>query len=166
MRITTIGKGRAISLLLLLVGLSLQSFAEDRIKISGYVRDADGNPLELVNVRVKNTLVGSMTNEKGYYAFSVALGDSLSIIYSCLGFNKAERIIPAAYADMRLNVQMNYASLELGEVSVTAIRKQTSTMENIDADRIKLLPDPVGGSSESLVVTFAGVSSSNEFSAQ
>lgn len=121
---------------------------------------------KLVNVRVKNTLIGSMTNEKGYYAFSITPGDSLSIIYSCLGFNKAERIIPAAYADIRLNVQMNYASLELGEVSVTAIRKQTTTMENIDADRIKLLPDPAGGSIESLVVTFAGVSSNNELSSQ
>ena len=166
MRITTIGKRRAMSLLLLLIGLSIQAFAADRIKISGYVRDADGNPLELVNVRVKNTLIGSMTNEKGYYAFSITPGDSLSIIYSCLGFNKAERIIPAAYADIRLNVQMNYASLELGEVSVTAIRKQTTTMENIDADRIKLLPDPAGGSIESLVVTFAGVSSNNELSSQ
>ena len=112
MRITTIGKGRAVSLLLLLIGLSIQAFAADRIKISDYERDADGNPLELVNVRAKNTLIGSMTNEKGYYAFSITPGDSLSIIYSCLGFNKAERIIPAAYADMRLNVQMNYASLE------------------------------------------------------
>lgn len=166
MRISTTKIGRACSWLLLFISITTMAFAEGHIKISGYVRDADGSPLELVNVRVKNTLIGSMTNEKGYYSFSVAPGDSLAIIYSCLGFNKAERIIPAAYADIRLNVQMNYASLELGEVSVTAIRKQTSTMESIDADRIRLLPDPAGGSIESLVVTFAGVSSSNELSSQ
>ena len=151
---------------LLLMLVSSRVFAEDPIKITGYVRDADGSPLELVNVRVKNTLIGTMTNEKGYYSLSISPGDSIAIIYSCLGFNKAERIIPMANADMRLNVQMNYTVLELGEVSVTAIRKQTTTMESLNADKIKLLPDPAGGSIESLVVTFAGVSSNNELSSQ
>ena len=158
-------KIRAIAALLFIL-ISVSAFGEGRIKITGYVRDADGNPLELVNVRVKNTLIGSMTNEKGYYSFSISPGDSISIIYSCLGYNKAERIIPSAQADMRLNVQMNNTSFDLGEVSVTAIRKQTTTMESLNADKIKLLPDPSGGSIESLVVTFAGVSSNNELSSQ
>ena len=158
-------KIRSIATLLFIL-ISVSAFAKEHIKISGYVRDADGNPLELVNVRVKNTLIGSMTNEKGYYSVTIAAGDSIAIIYSCLGYNKAERIIPAAHADLRLNVQMNYTSIDLGEVSVTAIRKQTTTMESLNADRIKLLPDPSGGSIESLVVTFAGVSSNNELSSQ
>ena len=157
-----------IHLLIGFLCLLSAAFAQDQkhIKITGYVRDADGNPLELVNIRVKNSLIGAMTNEKGYYSLSIAPGDSVALIYSCLGFNKAERIIPVAAADMRLNVQMNYTALELGEVAVTAIRKQTSTMERIETDKIKLLPDPAGGSIESLVVTFAGVTSNNELSSQ
>ena len=157
-----------IHLLIGFLCLLSAAFAQEQkhIKITGYVRDADGNPLELVNIRVKNSLIGAMTNEKGYYSLSIAPGDSVALIYSCLGFNKAERIIPVAAADMRLNVQMNYTALELGEVAVTAIRKQTSTMERIETDKIKLLPDPAGGSIESLVVTFAGVTSNNELSSQ
>lgn len=158
-------KIRAIAALLFIL-ISASAFGEGRIKITGYVRDADGNPLELVNIRVKNTLNGAMTNEKGFYSISIATGDSIALIYSCLGYNKSERIIPQAHSDMRLNVQMNYTSLELGEVSVTAIRKQTTTMETLNADKVKLLPDPAGGSIESLVVTFAGVSSNNELSSQ
>lgn len=158
-------KIRAIATLLFIL-ISIEAFSQGRVKVTGYVRDADGNPLELVNVRVKNTLIGSMTNEKGYYSFSVAPGDSVAIIFSCLGYNKAERIIPSLQADMRLNVQMNYTSIDLGEVSVTAIRKQVTTMETLDANKVRLLPDPAGGSIESLVVTFAGVSSSNELSSQ
>mgnify|MGYP001510555703 CR=1 FL=1 len=72
-------KIRAIAALLFIL-ISVSAFGEGRIKITGYVRDADGNPLELVNVRVKNTLIGSMTNEKGYYSFSISPGDSISII--------------------------------------------------------------------------------------
>lgn len=158
-------KIRAVTTLLFLF-ITLSLLGQGRIKITGYVRDADGNPLELVNIRVKQTLNGTMTNEKGYYSLAITPGDSVRLIYSCLGYNKAERIIPVAAADMRLNVQMNYTSLELGEVAVTAIRKQTTTMETMQADQVKLLPDPAGGSIESLVVTFAGVSSSNELSTQ
>ena len=154
-----------ITILALMFALT-SAMAQKTVKITGYVRDADGSPLELVNIRIKNTLNGAMTNEKGFYTITTTPGDSVALIYSCLGFNKAERIIPSLHADMRLNVQMNYTSLELGEVAVTAIRRQTTTMENIQADRIKLLPDPAGGSIESLVVTFAGVSSNNELSSQ
>ena len=158
-------KSRAIAILLFIL-ISVSAFGQGRIKITGYVRDADGNPLELVNIRIKNTLNGAMTNEKGYYSITTAPGDSPTLIYSCLGYNKAERIIPVAATDIRLNVQMNYTSLELGEVAVTAIRKQTTTMESMKADKVKLIPDPAGGSIESLVVTFAGVSSNNELSSQ
>ncbi len=158
-------KIRAIATLLFIL-FSISVFGQGRAKISGYIRDADGNPLDLVNIRVKNTLNGTMSNEKGHYSLSVATGDSVTLIYSCLGYNKAERIIPQVTKDMRLNVQMNYTSLELGEVVATAIRKQTPTLETLNADRVKLLPDPAGGSIESLVVTFAGVSSNNELSSQ
>ena len=45
---------------LLLILISSRAFADGPIKITGYVRDADGSPLELVNVRVKNTLIGTL----------------------------------------------------------------------------------------------------------
>jgi hypothetical protein len=156
---------RALTALLFIV-LSVSGFGQNRVKITGNVRDADGNPLELVVVQVKNTMIGAVTNEKGSYTLSVAPSDSLTVVFSCLGFNKAERIIPSAQADMRLNVQMNYASLSLGEVSITAARRQVNTLESIDAGKVRLLPDPSGGSIESLVVTHAGVSSNNELSSQ
>lgn len=146
--------------------VSLGAYAQNPIKISGYVYDADGNPLELVNIRIKNTLTGTMSNEKGHYSFSAQAKDSLTVVYSCLGYNTAERILPKPEADINLNVRMNYISFELGETVVTAIRRQTNTMETVDAGRVRLLPDPAGGSIESLVVTFAGVSSQNELSSQ
>jgi hypothetical protein len=151
---------------LLFILLTATGAGQNRVRLAGNVRDADGNPLELVVVQVKNTLTGAMTNEQGFYSLEVAPADSLTVVFSCLGFNKAERIIPSARADMRLNVQMNPAVLSLGEVSVTAARRQIGTLERVDADKVRLLPDPSGGSIESLVVTHAGVSSANELSTQ
>ena len=74
-------KIRAIAALLYII-ISATTLAQGRIKISGYVRDADGNPIELVNIRVKNSLNGSMSNDKGFYALHVATGDSLTLVYS------------------------------------------------------------------------------------
>jgi hypothetical protein len=153
------------ALFFLLIGGSL--FAQDRrSKITGNVRDADGNPIELVAVQVKNTVIGAITDEKGFYSLSVAPDDSVTLLFSCLGYNKAERIIPLVTGDMRVNVQMNYMSLELGPIEVTATRRNTTTLETLDANRMRILPDPSGGSIESLVVTQAGVSSNNELSSQ
>lgn len=151
---------------LLFIFITLGVFAQERIKISGFVYDGDGNPLDLVNIMVKNTLTGTMTNEKGQYSLQVSPADSVTLLFSCIGYNKAERILPKPTADVRLNVKMNPISFVLGEAVVTASRRQITTMESLDADKIRLLPDPAGGSIESLVVTYAGVSSSNELSSQ
>ncbi|MDR2120416.1 MAG: TonB-dependent receptor [Tannerella sp.] len=155
-----------VAMFLLLLPENIPAQNGRRVKISGNVRDADGNPVELVAVQVKNTVTGAMTDEKGYYSLTVVPGDSVTLLFSCLGYNKAERIIPSVTGDMRVNVQMNYVALELGQIEVTASRRNTTTLETIDADRLKILPDPSGGSIESLVVTQAGVSSGNELSTQ
>jgi hypothetical protein len=159
-------KTKTVALLLCTLLTAADLAGQNRIRITGYVRDGEGNPVELVAVLRKHSLEGAVTDEKGYYSLSTAAADSLTLVYSCLGYHKAERIIPSASQDMRLNVQLHHASLSLGEVSITASRRQINTMETILADQIKLIPDPAGGSIESLVVTYAGVSSSSELSSQ
>jgi hypothetical protein len=151
---------------LLYILITFNVFAQERITITGYVYDAGGNPLDVVNVLVKNTLTGTMTNEKGFYSLAVSPTDSLTVLFSCIGYNRAERILPKPSGEVRLNVQMNPLSITLGEAVVTATRRQTTTLETLDAGKVRFLPDPAGGSIESLVVTYAGVSSSNELSSQ
>jgi hypothetical protein len=136
------------------------------VKVYGNVRDAENNPLELVNISIKGAIIGAVTNEKGYYSLNVNTGDSIVLVFSCVGYYTSERIIPQLSQDMRLNVKMVNRTIELGQVFITASRHQADMMESIEAGRIKTLPDPSGGSIESLVVTYAGVSSNNELSSQ
>ncbi|MDR1098091.1 MAG: TonB-dependent receptor [Tannerella sp.] len=161
-------KMRAIVIALICISLNNSLFGQEskRAKISGHVRDAEGYPIEQVNVSVKGTIIGTATNEKGYYSLSVNKGDSVTLVFSCLGYNTAERIIPELSQDLSLHVKMSYRSIGLGEVTVTSHRVRTDMMESLDASKIRRLPDPSGGSIESLVVTYAGVSQSNELSAQ
>lgn len=51
-------------------------------------------------------------------------------------------------------------------VEVTDIRKQTGSIQRLDAGDYKLAADATGGSIESMISTMAGVSSSNELSSQ
>jgi len=152
---------------LLFLSISVGIYAQSgRIKIVGNVRDMDDNPLDLVGVQVKNSLIGTFTNEEGFYSLSVASADSITLVFYCIGFHKAERVIQNAKSDLRVNVQLNASSFDLNELVVTANRRNTTTMETIDANRVRILPDPSGGSIESIVVTYAGVASSNELSSQ
>ena len=161
-------KIRIVVLFFVWMLLNMNVFGQDskRVQVFGNVRDSEGNPIELVSVKVEGTIMGTTTNEKGYYSMSLAKGDSVTLIFSCLGYNKAKRIIPELAQDMRLNVRMSYTTFELGEVTVTSSRANADMMVSVDPGKIRILPDPAGGSIESLIVTYAGVSSSNELSSQ
>ena len=52
-------KIRAIAALLFIL-VSISAFGQKHVKITGYVRDADGSPLELVLVQLKFSLNGAI----------------------------------------------------------------------------------------------------------
>ena len=138
-----------------------------RAKISGVITDSEGIPLELVSVHVSGTVAGTFTNEKGKYTLTVATGDSCTLVFSCLGYNKTQRIIPEVTGDMTVNVKMRTFSYELSGITVTRSKIQTNTMENIPINQSRLAVDATGGSIESFVITSGtGVSSANELSTQ
>ena len=148
----------------LLISLTVQA---QRAKISGVVSDSDGKPVELVNVHVSGTANGAFTDEKGKYALTVSIGDSCALVFSCIGYNTTQRIIPEVTGDMSVNVKMRNTSYELTGVTVTGSRVQTNTMERINTKQGRLATDATGGSIESFVITGGtGVSSTNELSTQ
>ncbi|WP_455783003.1 carboxypeptidase-like regulatory domain-containing protein, partial [Coprobacter fastidiosus] len=120
--------------------------AQSRIKISGKVIDADNQGLELVNVRIGGTTQGTLTDLKGEYELTVASQDSIEIIFSCLGYRTEKRILAAPQGNVVLNMRLYTKDKKLGEVVVTEIRKQTSTLQKIDAKDLRLMPDASGGS--------------------
>ncbi|MDR1633045.1 MAG: TonB-dependent receptor [Dysgonamonadaceae bacterium] len=149
-----------------LIGLSLSCFSQ-QARISGIVTDTEGIPLELVSVQVEKSAFGAFTDEKGKYALNAPKTDSCVLVFSCLGYNKAKRVIPSVTGDMTISVKLRRADFELGGVTVTARRQPSNMMERIQTDRNRLNVDATGGSIESLVVTAGmGVSSSNELSTQ
>ena len=138
-----------------------------RAKISGIVTDYDGIPVELVYVNVSGTTNGAITDEKGKYSLTVSTGDSCALIYSCLGYNKTQRIIPEVTGDMVINIKLRSRAIDLPTITVTPTQTQTNTMERINIEQGRLAVDATGGSIESFVIISGmGVTSHNELSTQ
>ena len=89
---------------------------EPKIKVDGVVKDATGEPLIGVNVKVKNTIAGTITDLDGKFNLAVNKGDVLEISY--VGYTTKEiKIID----DRILNVLLEEDSQKLNEVVVTAL---------------------------------------------
>lgn len=156
---------RVLSLIATVVALGAQSLVA-QVRIHGKVIDGDKEPIEFATVRVAGTAIGTTTGLKGEYELTASSADTIKIVFSCLGYKEISRQLVGAKGDVALNVQMFKTVKELTEVEVNEVRKQTGSMEQIDARSYRLSPDVSGGSIESLLTTMAGVNSSNEMSGQ
>ncbi|MBD5315577.1 MAG: TonB-dependent receptor plug domain-containing protein [Bacteroides sp.] len=152
--------------LLSLIVLAMPLGALADVTIHGKVSDSENQPVEFVTVKVAGTAIGTVTGLDGGYRLSCAERDTLVITYSCIGYEEQRRTLIDAKGDLTLNIRMQSSSRQLGEVEVSEIKKQTGSMQKLDAGSYKLAADATGGSVESLITTMAGVSSSNELSTQ
>jgi len=147
--------------------ICLQSIlAQGTVTISGYVVDAQRNPIELATISDLKGSAATYSDDKGYYTIQLPQADTIILKYSCISYQQATRIIPVEMKNLQVNVILGTFSRDLQEITVKGQRRQTSTLQTLDASRIRMLPDASGGSIEALLVTFAGVSSNNELSSQ
>lgn len=74
--------------LLLLASLFLlnhQAHAQDRIDVTGYVKDEAGNPLAGVTVVRRSSESGTSTDDKGFFSIKVA-NANVSLVFSSVGY--------------------------------------------------------------------------------
>ena len=157
-----------IRLLIIIISFIFPSFLlAQKVTVSGIVSDPDGLPIDLAYVQVKGSMNGTMTNEKGKYSLGIAKRDSVTLVFSCMGYSKSEVSIQDPQEDIVLNVRLRTQSYELESVTIVASRPQTNTMDKISMGQGRLSVDATGGSVESFVMTAGtGVSSTNELSTQ
>lgn len=133
-------------LLLIMVNLPLSAITNGTIQpeqtISGIVVDIDGNPLPGVNVVIKGTTTGVITDRDGYYSIEVIKGSTL--VFSSIGFINQEIEI----ADkVSINVVLREATIELEDVVIVGYGRQkkesvTGALSNVNPDEIKKIASP------------------------
>ena len=134
----------------------------------GYVVDQDNIGIELVNVAVMNTErpIGTSTNKNGFYELVLDEADTVVLHFSMIGYIPVQQRIIDLREVLNVNVQLLTDEQMLDEIEVRGIKHTQGTMDRIDASTTRVMPDATGGSIESLLITFAGVSQTNELSSQ
>jgi hypothetical protein len=155
-----------ISGLVSLAAAVAPSIVYAQVSIHGRVSDTDNQPLEFVTVRVAGTALGTTTGLDGSYRLSAPQSDTLTVVFTCIGYEELKRQLIKPKGDMALTVIMKEKDHALSEIEVTEYRKQTGQMQTIDKELYKYAADATGGSVESMLTTIAGVNSSNEMSSQ
>ncbi|MDR1557764.1 MAG: SusC/RagA family TonB-linked outer membrane protein [Tannerellaceae bacterium] len=94
---------------------------EERIRVSGIVKDQSGEPLIGVNIKVKNVVAGTITDADGRFTLSVKRGDLLEFSY--IGYAQTSVTV---VNDKELTIVLEEDFQAINEVVVTAlgIRKE------------------------------------------
>ena len=154
-------------LLLLLSVSSVVMCQGHSVRVFGYVLDTDNRGVDLTNVYVEeNTTIGTTTNQNGYYEFFVEIEDTVTLVYSMIGYETIRQQLYTPRNVIGVNVVLPTNEEMLNEITVRGIQRQTNTMDRVDIGAARLMPDATGGGIESLLITFAGVSQNNEMSSQ
>ncbi|MDT0675398.1 SusC/RagA family TonB-linked outer membrane protein [Autumnicola musiva] len=104
------------SILLILLLFSVQVWAQQR-EIAGTVVDEEGVPLPGVNVLVKNTTTGTVTDFDGNFRLEVPDKDNTILVFSSIGFAEQEIMIGEKN---NFNISMAVDTESLNEVIVTS----------------------------------------------
>lgn len=127
--------------------ISLGVFAQDRVVSGRVTSKEDGGPLPGVNILVKGTTTGTVTDADGQYRLTVPSGD-VTLVISFIGLQSQEVSLGERST---LDVQMESDVQQLSEVVVTAVgieREKKAlgyAVTDLAANRIqqKSEPDPV-----------------------
>ncbi len=152
-----------ILLLIVLLAFPVVGKAQTAV-LKGRVTDENREPVELAQVYIQGGTSGTTTNLKGRYELSFKSQDSVVVVFSMVGYQTRKRVLKNPKDTMTLNIML--PSLELGEVVVKEIRRETSTMTDVNLNDMKHMGNASGGGIEAIIATQAGVSTHNELSSQ
>lgn len=162
---------RSILSLLLIFLLLLNSAnllaQSNNATLYGKITDDTGKPIELANISLKNSAIGTTSNRDGVYLLRIPSKKSITIVFSVIGFQTVEKIVRANEEQrIGLNISLKQTDQQIDEVQVTQHRINRTNMNRIEAKYMGTLTDAGTGGVEALIKTLPGVSTNNELSSQ
>lgn len=151
-------------LILNITGIFAQS---NNATLFGKVTDGTGKPLELANISLKNSNIGTVSNREGEYLLRIPAKKPVVIVFSSIGYKTVEKTINANEEQrVELNISLPQVNQEIGEVQITQHRRNKTNMDRIDTKYLDRISDTGTGGVEALIKTLPGVSTNNELSSQ
>ena len=108
--------------------------------VSGFVVDAsNGERLAYTNIQLENTILGTASNDKGYYIIHRIPPGHYRIVYSYIGYEHVSRdIVIEENRNLTLNVELTPSAIEVEEVTVSAER--TRFEQTVEVSHIMFTP--------------------------
>jgi TonB-dependent starch-binding outer membrane protein SusC len=134
---------RKILLLSIFMGSTILAFSQSRLVTGKVTSVDDGSALPGVNVLVKGTTIGSVTDIDGVYSVNVP-DESTTLVFTFIGLQSMEVLINGRN---KIDVQLASDIKQLGEVVVTGVgvatdkRKLAISVESISGDRLPPIPN-------------------------
>lgn len=153
---------------LLLVLSAVSVFAQsNNATLFGKITDETGKPVELANISIRNSTIGTISDRNGEYLLRIPAKKPVAIVFSMIGYRPVEKNITADEEQrFELNITIAQIDQEIGEVQVTEHRRNKNNMERIDSKYLTNITDAGTGGVEALIKTLPGVSTNNELSSQ
>lgn len=153
-------------LLFILSTASSALYSQANAVLNGNVRDQENKPLELVNVALVGTTIGSTTDHEGNYVLVVPSNQEFIVDFSFIGYDSKRFKITLPPGDKKtLDVVLTMKYTELKSVEIKDKQVRSYNYVRLDPKQAKLIPT-LGGGIESMLKTLPGVSSANELSSQ
>ena len=167
-----ISKKRRYALMALLMLVSVASVFSQETKVTGTVLDAAGDPMIGVNIILKGTTSGTITDLDGKYSLNVPEGKvGAVLIFNYIGFQKQE--IPVNGRNL-IDVVMKEDNQTLDEVVVVGYGVQkrvnmTGSVASVKAEKMETMPvanlsNALGGRVSGLVTQQASGEPGNDAS--
>lgn len=156
---------KILLLIVLLLSFCIDATAQ-RCRVFGTVKDNEGNPIELANVYIVGSTIGTSCNLKGEYSLTFESRDTITVQYSMIGYESRKRTLRSPRDSMRIDVMLPTYGSMLGEATVVGQSLQTGTTQKITVVDTHQMPSTTGNGVEEIVATQAGVSTHNELSSQ
>ncbi len=125
-------------------------FAQDKLTISGYVKDAaNAEGLIGVSVYVKETGTGAVTNNYGFYAVTMPPG-TYNLVISYVGYTKQTQTVTLTDRNVKLDLELTQEGRQLQEVTVSTQREDDNvksvemSVNRIGVQTIKRIPALLG----------------------
>lgn len=112
------------------------------VLVRGRVTDEGGTPLPGVTVLIKGTTLGTSTDIEGIYKFKVPK-EKYTLVFTMVGMETREITLSTGKEDVEVNVVLQTAVNELGDVVVTGIFKKaresyTGSVSTITAEDLRV----------------------------
>lgn len=85
--------------------------------VRGFIRDAEGKPLEFATIYVAETGSGASANERGFYELRLDPG-SYTLVFQYLGYRAESRKVTVDQLFQEINITLGAQALELKTVEV------------------------------------------------